>query len=156
MCGSGYIANYAISTFFSRSYISQLKILDSLQRRGPELTTKNTLILDGICPYVGPAPIFDCEWDLAGALQKIYKNTYIKADVRTNRLSYNEKGLTTITYGKKNFYAYNQYLIIYNNQTEKYFILKNFEDAKAYFTTNLSSDISTCAEGREGYGVNIF
>ncbi|QIL76556.1 hypothetical protein [Hymenobacter sp. HDW8] len=156
LCGFGYIINCTVSTFFSQSYISQLKILDSLRKSVPKLTAKNTLILDGICPYLGPAPIFDCEWDLAGALQVHYRNMYTQADVRTNRLTYNENGLTTITYGKKNFYSYNRYLIIYNNQNKKYFTLNNFKDAKTYFTTNRAADIITCSEGREGYGTSIF
>jgi len=42
-----------------------------------------TVLLDGVCPYDGPAAIFDNMWDTTGALQALYRSSRIAADVLT-------------------------------------------------------------------------
>jgi hypothetical protein len=150
----GYIINCTISRFYADSYVQQQAVLDSIYTYVPELNKDNTLILDGMCPYVGPVPVFDCSWDLSGALSLHYKNA-IKADVRTQRMSHDAKGITTWIYGKKGFYPYNKDLVIYNFKTKRTYRLSGFEEARTYFSA-ISPGLDECANGLEGEGLKIF
>lgn len=155
ICACGYAINCTVASFFSSSYQAQLAILDSLYATIPVPKPGSTLILDGVCPYNGPAPVFECYWDIRGALQVHYRNQNIKADVRAAKLIYNEDGLTTTIYGENKFYPFSKNLIIYNNNTNKYYILHSSKAADLYFSS-AAADMSSCPRGQEGYGATIF
>src|SRR5262249_2649866 len=57
----------------------------------------STLILDGICPYSGPAPVFLSVWDLSSALSLLYRHEGIAANVVTRSLNVGQKGLLFAT-----------------------------------------------------------
>ena len=150
----GYIINCTISHFYIDSYVQELAVLKSIYLDIPNISNNNTIILDGVCPYVGPVPVFDCSWDLSGALALHYKKT-IKADVRTRRLSYNLKGIVTYVYGMKSFYPYNKDLFVYNFKDKKTYFLNDFEKANTYFSL-ISPQLSECSNALEGEGIRIF
>src|SRR5262249_4427029 len=58
---SGVLIINGIATFWIKSYRQQLEILVDIQERVQPLSAGMTLLLDGICPYAGPAVVFDSE-----------------------------------------------------------------------------------------------
>lgn len=150
----GYVINGTISVFYEAAYSKQLAVLDNIYANTSGFTKHTTLILDGVCPYLGPVPIFDCHWDLSGALSLHYKLP-IKADVRTNRLSYDKTGIRTIVYGETKLYPYSKDLLVYNYKTKKSWVLSSFKEATFYFLT-LSPGLGECPVGLEGVGLKIF
>jgi hypothetical protein len=155
LCTSGYIIKCTIASYLSRSYVLQLKALDSVFSSFRVFNSKDILILDGLCPYEGPAPVFECYWDITGAVQTYYGDTAIKADVRTKRLKYNAKGIVTEVYGEKKVYPFNENLVVYNLRDKKQYRLINFEVANKYFLQN-PINTEECAQGEPGYGATIF
>jgi hypothetical protein len=155
LCSSGYIIKCTIASFFASSYALQLQTLDSLFASFRVFNSKDTLILDGLCPYEGPAPVFECYWDIKGAMQTHYGDTAIKADVRTKRLKYDRKGVITEVYGEKKVYPFSENLVVYNLKNRKQYRLNTFEVADKYFSQNpINTD--ECPQGEPGYGVAIF
>ena len=43
---------------------AEQRVLASTQQRFPAMPPNSTLLLDGVCPYAGPAVVFEANWDL--------------------------------------------------------------------------------------------
>ncbi|UOQ97364.1 hypothetical protein MUN81_19270 [Hymenobacter sp. 5317J-9] len=152
---SGYIINCTISNFFAQSYAQQLAVLDKIYAIAPGLGKNSTILLDGQCPYVGPAPVFDCHWDLSGALTMHY-NADVKADVRTRRMTYNASGISTYVYTiPSRLYPYSPQLLVYNAEKNKLYSLPDFKSATQYFSL-VAPKLEPCANVLEGEGIRIF
>jgi len=63
----------------------------------PVIPAGTTLILDGVCPHNGPAPIFNASWDLSGALSLLYGHYGIEANIVTQWMTVEQNGLTVPT-----------------------------------------------------------
>ncbi|AHM62807.1 hypothetical protein D770_22810 [Flammeovirgaceae bacterium 311] len=151
----GFMINYTIATFFHRAYPIELEIIADLQKNVPVLSGNSVLILDGICPYVGPALVFETSWDVTGMLRIAYNLKQVSGNIRTYTFKYNQKGITTIIYGQETFYPFNENLLLYNYLTKQKVVLANFAAADAYFkNTEFTPD--SCPPGTEGSGVAIF
>ncbi|MBD2721501.1 hypothetical protein [Hymenobacter armeniacus] len=152
---SGYIINCTISHFYSQSYVQQRAVLEKIYAIVPRLDHGSTVLLDGQCPYTGPVPVFDCDWDLSGALSMHYKDT-VKADVRTRRMTYNAQGVSTFVYsGPQCLYPYSPKLMVYNAEKNRLYYLTDLKAATQYFTS-ISPKLEDCANVFEGEGIRIF
>jgi MFS family permease len=96
LCTSGFIINNTLASFWIDSYRQQQAIIADIRQRFPTLPSESTLILDGICPYAGPAVVFESSWDLAGALMTFYRDRTLRADVVTPNLKVEENRLSTV------------------------------------------------------------
>ena len=67
-----------------------------------------TLILDGVCPFSGPAVVFETDWDLRGALQAMHGDKTILADVVGPYMRVTDEGSVTSAYGYETFYRYGE------------------------------------------------
>ena len=119
----------------------------------PSLPHDSTLILDGVCPYDGPAIVFDSSWDLAGALQVAYRDPTLTADVVTPRLRVDEQGITTTTYDQPKTYPLGRNLLVYRAGAASARPLSTAADARAYLEIFTAVQ---CPAGREGVGVRLF
>ncbi|MBD2069391.1 hypothetical protein H6F93_18005 [Leptolyngbya sp. FACHB-671] len=157
LCSSGFIINNAIASYWADAYRQEQNILADIQQHLPSLKDDATLILDGICPYSGPAVVFESNWDLAGALRIIYKTYTLKADVVTPNLQVNEDGLTTALYygSLVSHYPYEN-LLIYNIKDKLVHEITDADAAYRYFQTFNADYDNNCPKGREGHGVRIF
>ena len=68
-CGANVLILTTIATFWEEAYRQETAILADVQRAVPPSAPGSTLLLDGECPYVGPAVVFDSDWDLAGSVR---------------------------------------------------------------------------------------
>ena len=144
-----------IGIFWVEAYRQEQHVLHEIRRAFPHLPPETTLILDGICPYVGPATVFDASWDLAGALRIMYGDNTIRADVVTPNLRVEETGLKVSAYGVVTEYPYHR-LLLYHAGLRRHFALDDGHAARRYFQTHNPTQGSYCPSGREGHGVRIF
>ena len=144
-----------IGIFWVEAYRQEQHVLHEIRRAFPHLPPETTLILDGICPYVGPATVFDASWDLAGALRIMYGDDTIRAAVVTPNLRVEETGLKVSGYGVVTEYPYHR-LLLYHAGLRRHFALDDGHAARRYFQTHNPTQGSYCPSGREGHGVRIF
>jgi uncharacterized membrane protein len=97
--GTGVLIIGTIGAFWEEAYRQEQRVLHDIRLAFPDLPPETTLILDGVCPYSGPAIVFDAGWDLAGALRIVYGDYTIRADVVTPNLTVEETGLKSSLYG---------------------------------------------------------
>src|SRR4029453_16256485 len=96
----------ALATFWIAAWQRQRQVVGNIRQALPELAPGTTLILDGVCPYLGPAIVFESSWDLAGALRVVYGDRTLHADVTTGRFSIHDDGLRTRIYHASQFSPY--------------------------------------------------
>lgn len=157
LCTSGFLINNTVAVFWIDAYRQEKEILADIRQRFPTLPHESTLILDGICPYVGPAIVFESNWDLAGALMMIYRDYTLRADVVTPNLEIKEDGLSTLLYGSiESHYPYGEKLFVYHFGRKMTYQLPDAQAARLYFQTYNPDHGSDCPQGKEGHGVPVF
>lgn len=151
---SGLLVINTLALDWAASYKAQTKILASIKQQFTMMPKGATLILDGTCPYIGPGIIFDSRWDLKGAIQSIYLDRTLKADIVTPRMSVTKAGLKTKIWDFETKYPYKD-LYIFNYKTRKAVTINNEDEAKKYFRENNPSYNKSC-HGIPGNGENPY
>jgi hypothetical protein len=154
MATSGFVIVNVIANTWVEAYRRERAILAGIQQRFPTLPAHSALLLDGVCPYVGPAIVFEANWDLAGALQTLYRDPTLKADVVTPRLSVTDEGIETTIYQQPTRYPYARELFVYHAGTGGVYPLPDDASARAYFGAPGRAPV--CPAGQEGIGVRLF
>ena len=155
LCASGFVITNTIASFWIAAYQQQRVILSDIESHFATLPSRSTLILDGICPYLGPGIVFEANWDLAGALRILYRESTLRANVVTPNLRMGKKGLSVWLYGEESYYPYDENLLLYNFGNKVVYRLTDAEASQRYFQS-FSLDRSGCPPGREGFGVTVF
>lgn len=154
LCVTGIIINNTISAFWVKAYQSEKVVLAEIKNQFSSFPDSSKLMLDGVCPYEGPAIVFESNWDLAGALRILYSKRDLKADIIAPTLKVTDDGFTTTLYEVEYNYPYE--LLIYNYNEKKIFRISNKEDALKYFESVDSNYNGICPYGHEAHGVKIF
>ena len=157
LCTSGFLVINTIASFWIAAYRQEQEVLANIRQQFPTLPAGSTLILDGICPYVGPAIVFESNWDLAGALRMIYRDYTLRADVVTPNLEVTDDGLVTSMYygALVSQYPYEK-LFVYHVGRRMTYQLPDAEAARRYFQAYNPDYSNGCPPGLEGHGVPIF
>ena len=151
---SGFLITNVIAGYWIDAYKAQRAVLAGIRERFPTLPSHSTMILDGVCPYIGPAIVFESHWDLAGALQVMYRDRTIAADVATPRLVVGDAGITTSIYNQRVTYPYGSQLFVYHAGTGAVQPLTDATTARTYFARETS--VRRCPPAKEGMGVALF
>ncbi len=155
LCVSGYIIINTLSLFWIAAAQENNKILTDITTHINVLPKDKVIILDGICPYIGPATVFESQWDLRGAMQIMYQDPSIVADVVTPRLKIESDGLHTSIYSYPSQYQYD-HIVIYNYQTKQSYSIINEQTARSYFKEHNPDLSNGCPPSKTGSGVSIF
>jgi hypothetical protein len=150
ICVSGFVVNAALSKHWRAAWLLQLEVLHDIKRGLPTIPSGTTLILDGVCPYLGPAIVFESSWDLQGALRVMYRDSTLLADVVTGRLSKGPQGLSTRHYNVVRLYPYGPDLILFSRTQRTTVRLINADVAR----TELGSP-TACPDGVPGRGTIV-
>jgi len=152
---SGFLIINTIANFWGVAYQRDQTVLADIHQHFPVMPKGSTLILDGVCSYDGPGIVFESQWDLLGALQVMYHDPKLRADIVTPRLRIGKTQLTTQIYTTFAYYPYKK-LFIYNYNTKQTYQIPNAKAAYAYFVQYNPDLTSKCAGGTVGNGVSIF
>ena len=162
LVASGCILNATIASFWIDAYQHERRVLSAIHEHFPELPKGSTVLLDGICPYVGPAVVFESNWDLEGALLMHYRDYELQADVIARTTKLEADALSTSIYadgigeGIYTRYPYGEHVFVYDVKRDASATLPDAEAARTYFETYNPDFNAACPEGRAGYGVSIF
>ena len=150
----GFLIINVIAACWVAAYAEERNVLADIRQRFPTLPPHSTLILDGVCPYIGPAIVFESHWDLAGALQTVYRDETLAADVVTPRLAVGADGITTTIYQQQVRYPYDRGLFVYQTGSGVVQPLTDAAAAHTYFAR--STKAHSCPPAKEGIGVELF
>jgi hypothetical protein len=155
LCGAGLLVNNAIANFWVSAYEKEKKVLNEIRETIPAIPQGSTVILDGACPYDGPAIVFESSWDLQGALLTMYPSTNLKANIVRPTMQLTKDAIQTTLYGEVFQYPY-QNLFIFDSRSKQVYKMNTYDEARTYFETRDPFYGIQCPDGIEGFGVPIF
>jgi hypothetical protein len=156
LCCCGFVTFATFGQFWGRAADEQRAILAAFQRHYPDVPPGATFLLDGACPYAGPAQVFESAWDFSSALAVAYNDPMIKADIVTPRLTVEPTQVTTIIYGAiGKQYPYGPQLIVYDYERNAAEPLTDYATAQRYFQRHNPDRSNGCPPGIEGLGVRL-
>lgn len=146
VCGSGFLANSTLASFWILAFRTQQQILADIRVRFPALPERTTFLLDGICTKLGPGPVFGTDYDLAGALQIVYGDLTIRANVVRPTTAV-EKGYLKFQgiWGEEDRYSYQRNMVVYDFKRKASSWLVDAETARRYFGANDPRRNDDCA-----------
>jgi hypothetical protein len=154
ICVAGFLTIDTVARFWTESYQAQVAVLAAIRERFTSMPTGTSLILDGVCPYHGPAIVFDSTWDLRGALVVMYGHPGILADVAArSNASVTERGLSVRYGGGANVYPFRN-LVLYDFSRRTAHELGDAEAAGSYINSERRA-ARECQVARHGFGVPI-
>jgi hypothetical protein len=153
--GGAFIVNAMLVTSWVTAYEREQEVLGVIRRTFTRLPPGSTLILDGVCPYVGPAIVFESSWDLQGALRIWYRDSTLRADVVTPNLRVEGDGLHAVIYGGDSRYPYER-LTLFDARRGTTTPLPDEAAARRYFSQVNPDRTNGCPPGRAGHGVRVF
>ncbi len=155
ICAGCFLIVNTLASFWITASTKGQDVLSAIHTRFPDLPRGSTIIVDGVCPYVGPASVFESQWDLRGALETMYHDPTVHADIVTPRLYVTDKAIMTKIYTFPAPYPYKN-LFIYNYKNNQTYPIPNAETAREYFQEYNPDLTSGCPTGRAGNGVDVF
>jgi hypothetical protein len=154
--GSTLLTN-TVAGFWVRAARQQDELIAVLQRQVPSLPPGSTLLLDGLCPYQGPAPIFATDWDTKGMLRLTYGDGSLNGDVIKPNTEVTPAGIRTILFDDWfNVYPYGDGLIVYHVQTGGTYPLPSLAAARDYFERVSGPARPPCPPYTDGDGISIY
>ncbi len=155
VCLSGLLIVNTLAAMWVTAYERADAVLVDLHGRFPDLPSDTTLILDGVCRYVGPAVVFESDFDLGGALTMTYRDPTIRGAVVSPRLEIGEAGLAMVWYGERVHHPYGEQLVVYDAATGVIQRLPDVATAQRYFALIRPDRGRSCPPGEEGYGTPV-
>jgi hypothetical protein len=151
---SGVLTIDALAKFWVESYRLQTEYLSDIRSQIPEIPAGTTLIMDGVCPYNGPAPVFEGPSGLSAALSIFYGQAIMGANIVTRSLKVEPNGLVIPSGGTLATYPFVQ-LFVYHFGRKASYALPDAQAAQSYFD-NISTDrASRCPADYFGNGVDV-
>jgi len=151
---SGALVIDVLANFWVQSYRLQKEMLSDIRSHIPAIPSGTTLILDGVCPYNGPAPVFEAPWELSNALSIYYGHAGIVANIVKRGLMVGPNGLTVPSGLGPTIHPFGQ-LLVYHFARKASYPLPDAQAAQSYFD-NISTDrASRCPADFYGNGVDV-
>ncbi len=110
------------------AYREEQRVLGIIRQSFPTLPEGTTLLLDGECPFNGPAVVFSSPWDLGGALWLLYRDSTVRVEVVTPWFKVAAHGIRV----HNALYSYNG-LIIFDMRWRASHAVVDQAAAEAYF-----------------------
>ena len=149
--------NASLGAFWAEAYRREVDVIASIKREYVEFPGPGSPIIDGVCPYVGPAVVFESSWDLTGALQVLYGQYGLNADIMTPSMTVTDSGLVgSIYFGTiVTKYPYAR-MSIFNVPRGLRVSVRDATDVRRYLDEYNPDRSSGCAIGTAGEGVPVF
>ncbi len=139
VAASAFARMCAIERYWAEAPALQQTVLNAARADLRNVPSGSSVILDSVCPYHGPAIVFDTSWDFTGALT-LTLGRPITGDVVSPRMSVTGRGLETSIYGDPSFYPYGGNLYIYDPTRHWVVPMTDRQAAVRYFTTRQRTD----------------
>jgi hypothetical protein len=156
ICVLGFLVNNALAVSWTTAWPTGRTVLKEIREAVPVLPPHSTLILHGVCPYVGPAIVYESNWDLAGALHVAYGDPTLKADLTTNNMVVEPRGLVTEIYSQRSVHPYGEHLFLFDYGQRRVVSLPDERAALQRLGTRHPRPPRGCSGGSPGRGREIF
>jgi hypothetical protein len=146
-----------VAMFWVDAARQQERVIASIRDRFPQLSSPATLLLDGLCPYVGPAPVFATGWDVTGMLRLVYDDRDLAGDVVKPNTEVTLAGVRTLLFDDViNVYPFSENLVVFHVGAGRTFPLTSIDAAREYFASDRPPPQPPCPPYTDGDGADVF
>jgi hypothetical protein len=157
LAAAGTLLTGTVAEFWVRAADRQREVISQLREQFPSLPEDATVLLDGLCPFEGPAVVFATSWDVTGMLQLEYGQRSLRGDVIKPNTELTPDGVRTMLFDDViNVYPFGERLIAYHLPTSRAFTLASSEAARSYVAGVSVAGRPTCPPSTDGDGVPVF
>jgi hypothetical protein len=132
-----------LGSFWTSAAKEQHAIVSSIQGTARSLPPSSTIVLDGVCPEIGPAVVFADQWDFRGALALAYHDPSLAADAAGEGLRAGSRDLelemTFLGRRSTRTYPYGPRLFVYDFPRRTLHVLRNQNEARRYVSSERPS-----------------
>jgi hypothetical protein len=136
----GAFVTTTIGTYWATAHERQQEVLAGLRQVLPAHPAGTTVIVDGVCPEIGPGVVFAAHYDLDGALKMEYEESRVKGVVATEAVRAGRRGvvITTFIFNSKEpmLYPYGARLLVYDHRRRTSERLTSRARARRYLETS--------------------
>ena len=157
LAGASTLLTNTVANFWVSSARQQDALIAAIRQQLPALAPSTTLLLDGSCPFDGPAPVFATGWDMTGMLQLTYGDESLRGDVVKPNTEVLPEGIRTVLFDDViNLYPYNDHLIVFHVGAGRTTRLASFATAREYFASVSKPGQPACPAYTDGDGATIY
>jgi hypothetical protein len=136
LAATGTLITSTLADYWVAASARQHEVVATLTDALPAKLTNATVVLDGVCPEIGPGVVFAAPYDLGEVLQIRYHDPTIRAPVATAAVAAESRGLviSTVLFGKlgPHFYPYRPRLLVYDWPRHSTILLRDAAAARRY------------------------
>jgi hypothetical protein len=155
LCFASSLIDNAIADFWTRAWSKEKRVVSAMERTLAQPDPKTSLLIDGVCPYIGPAVVLETWWDTSGMIQVIYEDQTLSGDVTSGRVELKRQGVVTTVYDSR-FHRYGPNLLLFDVRHRRVRALENRRQAQALLEGHTSNGGGACAQAVPGKGVPVF
>jgi hypothetical protein len=153
-CFCGVMINGTLASMWTAASQQQAAVLTRIRASLPVLSPATTILLDGFCPNIGPAVVFESAWDLGVALRRAYRDPTLAGDVLGPTTRSDPAGVYNVVYGETIRHAYSDRLLVLDYRSGDVSHLSDEPMASAYL--DQAWDRWSCPASQESKGVEVF
>jgi len=131
----------------------QEAVVAAVRHAAPRLPPEPRVIVDGACPYVGPAPVFERRLDTSRMLQATLDDPAVEGDVLRPGSTLGPAGFDASAYAVPSHFDYGPRLVVLDVATGNPTPLPDAAAAADYLAAHPESSLVRCPPSREGQGV---
>lgn len=147
----------AVGSLWAAAWDRQREVIESVRLHYPTLPDSAIVLLDGFCPYVGPAPVFATDWDVKGMLEIEYGERSLNGDVIKPNTEVLDGGIRTTLFDDWiRSYSYGEKLYVLHVGTGRIAVLGDEAAARNWFRTVSVPRRPACRPWTDGDGSEVF
>jgi hypothetical protein len=152
-CTLGVMVQLSIANSWSLAWNRQQEVYGQLRQALPTLVPGDQVLLFGLCPYLGPAPVFTSSWGLTDRLRLDYGLEQLRANTITPNTTVTNGGIVISEYSEPSTYAFRQ-LMMFDVRDGSVSAINSASDAAAFFAKHPVGGSTGCTY-REGGGTPL-
>jgi hypothetical protein len=157
LAASSTLLTGTVGGFWVSAARQQESVIAAIQRRFPKLPPNTVLLVDGFCPWEGPAVVFGTSWDVSGMLHLRYDDRSLEGDVVKPNTELTADGVRTMLFDDViHVYPYGDRLVVYHVGLDRAFPLGSIDAARRYFEDIGTPRRPACPPWTDGDGVPVF
>lgn len=157
ICASGALINDTLAQYWVQGYEEERVVIQKIANHHFSMNLGGSFLVDGICPYIGPAPILESWWEVSGIAQLLFHRPDLNGDAISSRIRWTRDALITDIYGEEKSYPYGSRFVLYNVALDRMFVIHNSAEMERYRKDSAKfSAMNMGCPGYPGEGVPVF
>jgi hypothetical protein len=154
VCFCGVLLNTTLGCMWCAAANRQQQVLAAIHRQLPALPSNTTILVAGVCPYIGPGIVFESSLDLGSALRLLYGDPTLGGNVVSPDLKADSDGLYRDMYGERYRHSYSQNLIAFDYESGRVSHLVDEGSSRKYLLDATRRHV--CPQSELGKGEQVF